>query len=295
MKPLTGIVDLHVHTAPDVRPRMFTDVELVRLAREHGIAGVTLKSHHCATVERARQAELDVPGVRVTGGIALNHSAGGLDPRVVESVCAAGGRIIWLPTLDAANHRRHEGKSGGIEVTEGGRLVSALREIIRIVAEHDVALATGHLSPDDIRRVVAFAAGAGVRRIIVNHPEHRVVGLDLGTQAELAREFPVYFERCYAQPIGGGQYASNLATNVATIRALGPETTVLATDSGQIESAPWDHAWQETLAYLEDHGICPAWVELMTRTNPAFLCGMTNQVVRLAASQPSVPFAPPHS
>jgi hypothetical protein len=281
MKPLTGIIDLHIHTAPDVRPRMFTDAELVRLARENGAAGVTLKSHHCATVERAHQAGLVAPEVRVMGGIVLNHSAGGLDPLVVESVCVAGGRIIWLPTLDAANHRRHEGKPGGIEIAEDGRLVPALREIIRIIARYDTALATGHLAPAEIRQVVYFAAEAGVRRIIINHPEHRVVGLSISAQAELARSFPVYFERCYAQPIGGGRYATNLAANVTAIRALGPETTVLATDSGQIESAPWDQAWKEILAHLLDQGIRPEWIELMTRTNPAFLCGMAEAVTPL--------------
>jgi hypothetical protein len=274
MMLLPGLIDLHIHTAPDVRPRRFTDLEQALLARREGASGIVLKSHHSSTVARAARAEAEVPGVRVMGGLVLNRSAGGLDAAAVAAACAADARIIWLPTLDAGNHRRLEGHSDGIPVLAHHRLVPELRTILRIIAEHDVALGTGHLSAEEISRVAEAAADLGVRRIIINHPEHRVVGMTLEQQADLARNLPVYFERCFAQPVGGGRYATNLETNLAAIRALGPARTVLATDSGQLESAPWDEAWRRILEHHSSQGVSLEALDLMARLTPAFLCGM---------------------
>lgn len=281
---LTGIIDLHIHTAPDVRPRRFTDSELARLAAARGAAGVVIKSHHCSTVARAAEAQACTPDVRVMGGVALNRAAGGLDPAVVEKACKEGGRIVWLPTLDAANHRAKEGHSDGIVVTNAGRPVPALLSILRILADFDVALGTGHIGPDEIRGVVEAASEAGVRRILVNHPEHRIVGLTVADQVRLAREFPVYFERCYAQPAGGGTYMRNLQANLEAIQIVGPQTTVIATDSGQVESTPWDQAWEEILDHLGSHGVNQAAVALMTRHNPAFLCGIDRSAPAILAT-----------
>lgn len=272
---LTGIIDLHIHTAPDVRPRRFTDTELARLAASKGAAGVVLKSHHCSTVARAAHAQSESAGIRVMGGVTLNRAAGGLSAHVVAEACRAGARIVWLPTLDATNHRRREGFPDGIEIVRDHRLVPELRAILGVIADHDIALGTGHISPAEIRCVAEAALEAGVRRIIVNHPEHRVIGLDIEEQVSLARDLPVYFERCYAQPAGGGRYERNLEVNLEAIRAVGPESTVIATDSGQIESTPWDLAWEEILAHLTTHGVSASATDLMTRKNPAFLCGIS--------------------
>ena len=274
---LKGIIDLHVHTAPDVRPRRFTDSELAQLALYTGAEGIVLKGHHFPTVLRARVTQEQFPGIRVMGGIVLNESSGGLDPAIVAQACADGARIIWMPTLDAANHRQHEGKSGGIAVAPEGFLLPEVKAILSLVARHDIALATGHLSPVEIRLVAAAAFAAGVRRLIINHPEHRVTNLSIDDQRELSRELPVFFERCYAQP-GNGRYDSNLEKNLAAIEALGPESTVLASDSGQMESVPWDVAWKETVSHLLTRGISPGAFNRMARTNPRFLCGIAETV-----------------
>jgi hypothetical protein len=273
---LKGIIDLHIHTAPDVRPRRFNDLELAQLALQTGAAGIVLKGHHFPTTRRAKATQSLVSGIRVMGGIVLNEAMGGLTPAVVAQACAEGARIVWMPTLDAANHRRHEGKSGGIEIAPDGVLRSEVHEILGIIAHHDIALATGHLAPAEIRLVTAAAAAAGVRRIIVTHPEHRVTGLSIADQQALVRDLPVYFERCYAQPAGGGRYLSNLDVNLAAIQALGPGSTVLASDSGQVESAPWDVAWAEVAAYLSAHGISENAFDRMAKINPAFLCGLAD-------------------
>ncbi|HEX9016024.1 MAG TPA: DUF6282 family protein, partial [Chloroflexota bacterium] len=50
---LEGAVDLHIHSAPDVYPRILNDVELARSAREMGMRAIVVKNHFTDTAGRA--------------------------------------------------------------------------------------------------------------------------------------------------------------------------------------------------------------------------------------------------
>ena len=50
---LKGVVDLHVHTAPDIRERAYTDFELLDAGVRVGARAIVIKSHHGFTVNRA--------------------------------------------------------------------------------------------------------------------------------------------------------------------------------------------------------------------------------------------------
>lgn len=273
---LNGLIDLHVHTAPDVRPRRLDDVAQARLARSVGATGLLLKSHVVPTMDRARLTEQLVPGIRVFGALVLNETVGGLNPAAVQAAAALGARVIWLPTLDAANHRRRSGKAGGIAMLRDGRLDPALNEILTLVARHDLALATGHISPDEIHALVPAAFDAGVRRVVVTHPEHAIVSLSLKDQVRLAARHPVIFERCYAHPGPDGHYLENAAANLAAVRELGPDSTYLSTDCGQLENTSWDEAWLRTCRDFLAAGISPEAYRHMTQDIPAFVVGITD-------------------
>lgn len=271
---LPGLIDLHVHTAPDVRPRSCDDVELATVARSVGARAVVLKSHHLPTADRAWLAHKLVPDVEVYGGVVLNPAVGGLNPEAVETAFRLGGRIVWLPTLFSVRHRQLEGKPGGVVVVAEGRVVPAAQEIFRRVAAAGAILATGHHAAAEVRVIVAEAWRLGVRRLLINHPEHTTVAMGIDEQRELRREFPVYFERCYAQPSGRpGEYRSNLETNLRAIEALGIDSTVLATDVGQIENPPWAECWERTFRFYENHGVCAADFRRMSAEHPAALLG----------------------
>ena len=267
---------MHVHTAPDVRPRRHTDAEVAQLARSAGAKAVVLKSHHVPTMERARLAELATPGIKVLGAIVLNLPQGGLDPTVVEGALQQGARIVWLPTIHAENHRRREGHSDGIVTVRGGRVVAEAEAIFAHIAAADAILATGHISADEVPVAVAAAAACGVRKIVVTHPEHQVVGMDIEAQRALLRNFSVYFERCYAQPLGGGRYADNLETNLRAIQALGAASTILATDAGQLENPAWDACWANILNYLREAGVSESELTTMCVANQSYLLGLAD-------------------
>ncbi len=103
--PLAGAIDTHVHSSPDVTPRVLDDLGVVAAAARAGLRGIVLKSHHFATAPRAVLAQTQAAELSVFGGIVLNRSScGGFNPDAVRVNLAVGGRIVWMPTISARNH-----------------------------------------------------------------------------------------------------------------------------------------------------------------------------------------------
>lgn len=266
----TGVVDMHIHTGPDIRPRRLDDIELAQAAIRLGVRAVVIKSHVMPTTGRAAIAEKVCPGVRVFGGIVLNPQVGGINPAAVEAAIKMGGKIVWLPTSFSVAQRRAEGKNDGVVTVIDNKVVPALVDICKLIAQHNLVLATGHLSPEEIFVVVAEAQRQGVQKIVITHPEIGTVNMSIADQQALAKS-GVYFERVYAQPLGGGKYKSNLVTNLEAIEKVGYQSTIIATDSGQVENPPWNESIVEYITFLEKQGISQAELAVMTKTTPAKL------------------------
>src|SRR6266446_10931741 len=100
---IQGAYDLQVHVAPDVIERRIDDVGLAEEFLARGLKGFVLKSHYIPTAERAKVVGRAVPGIEAYGAITLNHSVGGLNPVALEIAGRSGAKIVWMPTVDAAN------------------------------------------------------------------------------------------------------------------------------------------------------------------------------------------------
>lgn len=270
---LTGIVDLHVHTSPDVRERRLNDIELAKAAKRAGARAVVLKSHVVPTMDRAAIAAHVVPGIRVYGGITLNPQVGGLNAAAVETALAMGAKVVWLPTAYAVNERRRQGKSDGVPVVDDGRAVPELTAILALVARYEVILGTGHLSPAETRVVVEKAKEMGVKKIVITHPEWLTVDMPLEEQKVLS-SYGVYFERCYARNAGNDSFEVNFLRNLRAIEAVGYESTVLSSDVGRVENPVWHQAWGEHLRFLSRNGVSREAIDVMTKKNPAALLGL---------------------
>jgi hypothetical protein len=109
---LEGVIDTHVHAGPDVRPRKSTAWELARAAREAGMRAIVLKNHHCSTVPLAAALTEALPGIRVFGGLVLNHAVGGFNVEAVDAALRMGAAEIWMPTLSAENECAWRGRPG---------------------------------------------------------------------------------------------------------------------------------------------------------------------------------------
>ena len=271
---LSGLVDMHIHTAPDVRPRLLDDLDATRQAAEAGLRAIVLKSHVTCTADRAAMAQKSVPETRVFGGVTLNNPVGGLNPAAAEVALDLGARVVWMPTVSARNHVRMVSTtpSGISLLTQDGKLQPVLFDILDLVKYHDAVLATGHVSVREILALVRAAVAAGVRKVVVTHPEVPWVDMPAGTQAEL-RDLGVYFERCYVSTrVLGGRVP--FARIVSDIRQVGVESTVLATDYGHATLPPAVEGMRTYIAALLDEGFSEGDIQVMAGDNPTALLGL---------------------
>lgn len=269
---LTGTIDLHLHTAPDVRPRKLDDFEAARQAAERGMRAIVLKSHVTLTADRAALVQQVVPGVRVFGGLVLNDPVGGLNPAAVEAALRLGAVEIWMPTLSAAAPQGLVPPST-LSILDAVGLRPAVREILRLIAEHDVILGTGHLNVREIQQLVPAARAAGVRKILITHPEHPPVEMPLSVQEELRDRYGVYFERCLISThLGAGHLP--FAALAANIRRVGWETTIIATDFGQPHNPFPVDGLAAYMECLQAEGFTRAEIARMSQENPALLLGL---------------------
>ncbi|MGC9935161.1 DUF6282 family protein [Priestia aryabhattai] len=268
---LNGIIDLHIHSAPDIRPRSHNDIELAQQAKNAGARAFVIKSHHVPTMDRAWLLSQMFPEVSVFGSLTLNLAVGGINPYAVEVALHHGAKIVWLPTIHSTNHRHKEGKSGGIETVKDKRVIPELQNVLKLIADNKAILGTGHLSPSEIFTVVEEAKKHGVKKIVVTHPEFHIVGMSLKEQKKIVEDYDVYLERTYAQPIGGGKYQLNLNTNLEAVQEIGYQSTIISTDSGQIQNPPWNQALAQYIQYFVDHNVPTEALDVMTKTNAAKL------------------------
>ncbi len=268
---LQDAVDVHVHTAPDVVERRYTDITLARLAQAAGMRAVVTKCHHESTVGRAAAAS-EATGFPVIGGIVLNDWCGGLDAGVVEASLALGARIVWWPTLSAAAHAT---VFGGVPTPEPP-LTAEAESICRLVAAHGAVLATGHAGRETVHALAAVAAETGAR-LLVTHPDYLVPDLSVAEQAALAGRHPeIWFERCAYMCLPGSPHPRPIEPVVEAIRATGgPARNAVSSDLGQPELPPYPDGLALFAADLIAHGLTTGDVREMLTSSPAALLGLS--------------------
>jgi hypothetical protein len=280
---LEGAIDLHVHSAPDVDPRRYDDIDLAREAARAGMGAILIKSHQASTVERAYLTSRAVPDIDVYGGLVLNHTVGGLNPAAVSLALQLGAKQVWMPTKSAANHRRGHGLSGGISILESdGRLVPEAREIVTLVAQSGCALGTGHLAPEEVFALAGFAAEVGLAKLVVTHPEWSHTFYSIDEQRRLAAHGNVMFERCFVSTthLCGFTPLSVIANAIADI---GADTTVLSSDLGQPDTPPPAEGLRIFAEQLKAEGFSPEDIHQMLRLNPLSVLSASQQAVVKAA------------
>lgn len=288
-----GAYDIHVHIAPDVMKRRVSDLELAPRFQEHGLSGFVLKSHYTPTAERAEVVRSVHPGVDVLGAVTLNASVGGINPVAVEIAARGGAQFVWLPTVDSDNQRscleetpegatppmwaqiQQDLREAGIVspavdvLGEDGEVTAVTRQVLDVIAKHDMTLATGHLHGDESAKVVALARERGVRRIVITHPEFTSQRIPAENQKALA-EHGAYLERCLTTPLTGKVSWDVWLDN---IRSTGPEFSVISSDLGQPFNPPVEDGLALAADVLLDNGFTDREVRLMTVHNSRWLAG----------------------
>jgi Family of unknown function (DUF6282) len=287
---IEGGYDLQVHVAPDVIGRRIDDLDLAKEFLARKLKGFVLKSHYAPTYERAKVVTKASPGITAFGAITLNHSVGGLNPVALEIAGRSNNKIVWMPTVDAANETA--GRSDGptdklpfwakiqrelsatgispapLTVLAGdGKLNEPARRCLEIIGKYDMILATGHLSKKEIRALVKTGKEMGLKRILVTHAEFPSQNMTADEQLEVA-DMGAMIEHCF----------TTMYTNKApweayfeSVRRVGPERVVLSTDLGQPINPPVSEGFAMFAQKMLDAGFKAADVRRMTVTNPTAL------------------------
>src|SRR5262245_48304797 len=274
---LVGAIDLHAHHDPDSYPRDLDGFEVAKLARDRGLRGIVLKNHWTETAGLAYLArKYATPGFDVFGSVTLDTAVGGVNPQAVRymvDVVGHRGRIVWMPTHDSEHEVRYNKESRPfVSVSRAGALLPAVHEVITIVAQHDLALATGHVTPDEALLILRAAKAAGVKRLIVTHPlldpQFTYMRVE---QLRAAADLGAFIE------ITGGAVARDGEPKkraLEALRAIGARHFFVGSDAGL--AGRQNHT--DTLALaakaLRAAGLTEADLTAMFKDNPAFLVNL---------------------
>jgi len=287
VSPIKGLIDFHTHAAPDIFGRALDDDELATLAATRQMEAVVFKNHVTHTANRAFLVRKHVPGIKVFGGITLNHAVGGLNPQAVEwmwRMQGGYGRVVWFPTFDADNHVKRAAAPGvrpaGIRVVdERGQVLPEARAVLRICAAQRLVVQTGHASPEEALALIAAAREEGCERIVVTHAQFDVVGMSLAHMKQAAA-LGAKLELCallmLAGPTSPLEFMHHTARveikdTAARVKAVGAQHFVLGTDLGQAGNPTPADGLQMLVAGLMKEGITRDQIATMGRETPGSL------------------------
>jgi len=289
VSPTAGVIDMHVHSHPDVFGRNMDDIDIAQLAKAKGLRGILLKNHVSETASRAALAMKAVPGIEVWGGIVLNKAVGGINPDAVEwmhRMYGGRGKVVWLPTFEADRHVKVLSKpdARGLVVAPGGQVTPEMEAILKIIARENLVLATGHVHPEEIIAVVRRGRELGVKSMLITHGLTNVPGLTMA-QAKQVAEMGAVIEVCFLQFRAGPNAPLAFLTHWTQINArhvaqavkeIGAKSIVISSDLGQSGNMTHPDGLEVAIAEMKREGISDGDIDLMMRKNPARLLGLSN-------------------
>jgi hypothetical protein len=279
---LRGAIDAHVHAAPDVQPRQLDCLGLVQEARGKGMGGVLLKDHSTLTSDRAYVLNQTYSDFKVYGSITLNDPVGGINPAAAEAAIRLGCREIFMPTYGARHHVSLWGKGSGPSaypfssnpqgispIGESGKLKPEVQETLRLIAQADILLGTGHLSPSEIQILLRGAKEAGVKRILITHASLPLIRMSVEDQKEAVR-LGSYIEHSFISTtqMMAAKGMIPIEEIAFQIRSLGAGRCVMSTDFGQTVNPSPVKGLEEFIRQMLLNGFPEEDITRMVRDNP---------------------------
>lgn len=280
---LTGVSDIHIHAAPDSRPRSIDELGFARQAYKAGYRAVMYKSNDWSCHDRAFLIREVLPGLEVFGSIIMNRLLGEwVNAYAAEQALKTTGnhcRCIWMPTQDAAYQCAREKRGKGIPVLDAsGRVLPEVVRVMEICAQADIIFATGHSSPAESLTLARKAREIGVGKFVATHVNSLIWTMtpdqirhitDLGGFVELC-VLPLFWGQGTAMP----QFPAMSEAAFADFARIAPERTFISTDMGQAGLPSPLEGMRSAIQSLLKAGLSRAQVDTMTKTNPAKLIGL---------------------
>lgn len=278
MKEFSGILDIHAHASPDPEGRRSIDAfELAKLYSEYGFRGFVFMGHYDPTAGVAWLVQKAYPQLEVYGTIVLNQLIGGINPHAVRHFAGMDGglgKIVYMPTIDCENEVKQSDRPNRpfTRISEKGRLLPEVLEMLDLVSELDLALSTGHNSPSEILMLIEEGKSRGIDRILVTNPQYPAISMstqDMKKAAEMGAFLEFIY---YCVGIPGTDLKMTDYTDV--IREVGPDSCILSSCGGQSWMPIHTYAWRELLKGMRENGISEGAIDIMAKKNPAILLGL---------------------
>jgi len=275
---LPGTIDIHVHSDPDDRPRSIDAIDVAKLAKARGMRAIVLKNHYDPTSGLAYVVRKEVPGIEVFGGIDLNLTVGGMNPAAVEHMARMNGgwgRFVWMSTFDAENQVKYSKENRPfVRVSSKGELLPEVKEVIGVIAKHNLVLATGHVSAEEGLMLLREGRRQNAQHMVVTHAMNDPILMEI-PQMQEAAGLGAFIEFCGGS-VTGPDAAARLDRYADAIRKVGPGSVVLSSDLGQKGNALPPDGFAAFLLALRSRGFTETELSRMSKENPAKLLGLAN-------------------
>jgi Family of unknown function (DUF6282) len=274
---LVGAIDLHAHSDPDSYPRQWDGFDVAALAKDRGMRAVLLKNHWTETAGLAYLVrKYGTQGIDVFGGLSLDTPVGGINPQAVRymvDVVGHYGRIVWMPTHDSEHEVKYLKENRAfVSVSRDGTLLPEVLEVLSLIAQNDLTLATGHITPQEALMILREAKDRGVQHMIVTHPllgpQYTYMSMD---QLAEAASLGAYME-VTAGTVSRDTPARTRAFEA--IRKVGASKTFISSDSGLTGGLNHPDALAMAAKGLREGGFTESELNLMFKENPARLIGL---------------------
>lgn len=284
---LEGAYELHCHSAPSIFPRSQTAWELVEDLKQAKMGGAILKAHEASTVDVASVIQMKEPAVHVFGGLVLNYFTGGICPFAVDAAIRQGAKIIWMPTISTKQHQNYFAsrstrlfqskqslpETSGVTIfDEQDQVRDEVYEVLDLISEAGIILATGHLSVREVDVLIEIAKERSVEKILVQHADLGIAKIPLDKQIKYARQGAI-IEKCYLA-CSSDFNDLTISEMGQTINQIGAESCVLVTDYGQKHHIPTVQAFNKQVIELLQNGHTETDIETMIVKNPKQLLGL---------------------
>jgi uncharacterized protein DUF6282 len=275
---MQGTIDVHCHIDFEFSAKeRKREPEFLWLPKAEalGMRGVVLKSHWWPTINV-------VPYI-----VALNSTAGGPNPCIVEACAELGGKMVFLPTWSARNDVERKGFSSRIQsyykshatldnpnyyfLDDKGKLIRRGYEIIEACKAHDLTLGMGHVSWQESLAFIEAARDMGYsHRIVVNHVQSHMIAMPVDAMKRAA-EMGAFLEACWNALAPGRMDSPEL---VKQFREVGLRQIIASTDYFRPYSPNPGELFRMYLGMLHEGGLSKGEVNQVASINPARVMGI---------------------
>jgi microsomal dipeptidase-like Zn-dependent dipeptidase len=183
------------------------------------------------------------------------------------------GRFVWMSTFDSeAQVRFSKQDRPFVRVAQNGQLLAETRQVIAVIAKHNLVMATGHTSAQEALLLIREARAQGVKHMVVTHAMLAPIQMS-EAQMKDAANMGAYVEFVYNGLLGS--YKEFTPKDYArAIRSVGTEHCILSSDMGQPGNPLHPDGLVALFDGLKKEGITQVEIDRMAKENPARLLGL---------------------